>query len=359
MTRIKREFALLLTVLIWLLCHPVLPQDPENSDFYPVKEIIPGSSGLFDSEDILEISLRFDIAYFKKKKTSEEYLDAILTFHYNENDSVNRNIRLQARGERRNELCSFPPIRLNIEDSDLGYNDIEKVKNIKLVTHCNPSDIYEDYLFMEYLVYKLFRIVTDTSFRVRLMQINYVDTGKRGKNETRYGFMIEPARMVANRLDGVEIEDIVIREHYIDQQCLDIVSMFQYMIGNTDWYIPNLHNLKVFRINNYSLSNVVIIPYDFDYSGIINTYYAVPHEEQPIETVLERMYLGPERSDEQLNDIIERFRKYKDTFILTINQFEYLDQRYKTNMVRYIESFYKDLEDETLLKKIKFDINVR
>ena len=77
----------------------VLPAKSQNDsiDSYSVNDTL-ADFGLFTRDDILELSLRFDITQYKKKKPKDEYLDAVLTYHISKTDSINKNIRLKSRG---------------------------------------------------------------------------------------------------------------------------------------------------------------------------------------------------------------------------------------------------------------------
>ena len=59
-----------------------------------------------------------------------------------------------------------------------------------MVTHCQYGN--EDYLFKEYLIYKLYNVLTDNSFRVRLVKIEYINTHKKANPIKTYAFLIEP-----------------------------------------------------------------------------------------------------------------------------------------------------------------------
>ncbi len=67
------------------------------------------------------------------------------------------------------------------------------------------------------------------------------------------------------------------------QPALDEFVVYQYLIGNTDRWISNLHNIKLVTKTGV---RPVPVPYDFDYSGAINTPYSVPHKSLSIKSVL-------------------------------------------------------------------------
>ena len=59
------------------------------------------------------------------------------------------------------------------------------------------------------------------------------------------------------------------------------------MIGNTDWAVPNNHNVKLIYDKERKLAPPLVVPYDFDYSGLVDASYAVPNEVIGTEKVTE------------------------------------------------------------------------
>ena len=55
----------------------------------------------------------------------------------------------------------------------------------------------------------------------------------------------------------------------------DVLCLFEYMISNTDWNVSLLHNIKLIRKKD--TKEIIVVPYDFDYSGLVNADYAVPN----------------------------------------------------------------------------------
>ena len=49
------------------------------------------------------------------------------------------------------------------------------------------------------------------------------------------------------------------------------VGIFEYMIGNTDWALSVLHNIKLLELPD---AHRIYVPHDFDYSGFVGTDYA-------------------------------------------------------------------------------------
>jgi len=87
---------------------------------------------MFTKDEILNLSLRFDMTQYTRKKPKVEYLDGILTHHINSTDSINKEIRLKSRGEMRNGYCSLPPIRLNFKKTEFPNTpDLDKIEKLK------------------------------------------------------------------------------------------------------------------------------------------------------------------------------------------------------------------------------------
>jgi len=61
-----------------------------------------------------------------------------------------------------------------------------------------------------------------------------------------------------------------------NRQQNNFVSIFQYMTGNTDWAVPNYHNIKTDGTKERHHLPTISVPYDFDYAGFVDAPYAVP-----------------------------------------------------------------------------------
>ena len=91
-----------------------------------------------------------------------------------------------------------------------------------------------------------------------------------------YGFLIEDEDELAERLGG-EIVEIWGRESiHLPQENYKNFTIFQYMIGNTDWKIGFLHNIAMVQLKE-DTTQLLVIPYDFDYSGLVDSYYGIPN----------------------------------------------------------------------------------
>jgi hypothetical protein len=315
--------------------------------------------GLFEDEKPLEISLRFNMTAYLKVRSKTNYIPAVITIHLSKTDSINADIRLRTRGEFRNKECYYAPIELNFKNAKFGYSDLENISKIKLVPQCNMGSEFENYLLREYLIYKMYNLFTDTSFRARLLTVNYIDTEKKKKPVRQYGFFIEPAEMLAARTNSLAIKSTAVNQKSIFPREMDRVAIFNYMIGNYDWAVPNQHNirlLKPLKVDTVQLA--LAIPYDFDWTGVVNASYAIPAEITGTTTVRERIFLGVCRSKEVYLKDLDQFLEKKEMLYKVINDYPWLNQRAKKDITIYLDGFYdqcvgrKDII-ETLLNSCK------
>lgn len=306
-------------------------------------EIIHNSGiDLFASEEILQMTLTFDTKEFLKTKNRSEYLDAILTVRTGLDDSITQSIKLRSRGYMRLSYCSFPPIMLKFRGG--GQEDdriIQRKGNLKLVTHCQTSAAFEGYVFKEYLAYRLYNLVTPYSFKTRLVKVNYIDVNRPDKSFAEYGFLIEDDDKMAERNNAVVIKAMNATQKHMVPLEMARVAVFNYMIGNTDWSVPYQHNIKILKSLHAPSDKAIPVAYDFDYSGLVNTIYAVPFEELPIKDVAQRYYLGLCDQNEEVVRVLEEFRGLHDQFLETIDNFEYLSKNDRKQVESYISSFYK------------------
>jgi len=342
MTQIKSTVNRLIVCLIVITGITTVPAKSQNDTIdyrFAVSDTINDDIILFDKDDPLEITLKFDITHYRRKRHEDEYLDAMLTYHLSPDDSIVKELKVRPRGISRRSICSFPPLMLNFRKSDTTGKELGNIDKIKMVTHCMSGG--KEYVLKEYLVYKLLNILTDYSYRVRLLRVTYIDTYKDRKPIHEFAYLIEPDETLIKRLNSGDETTAYMTQKHIKPEIMDRMAIFNYMIGNTDWSVPVRHNVLVLTGNNPSvIGSGVAIPYDFDYAGLVNTHYAVPFEGLGLKTVLERRYMGVCRSEEVFAEALREFNEKKEEFNVTINEFPYLKQKTKKEMLRYLDSFF-------------------
>jgi len=308
-----------------------------------VRDASNASFGLFENEDPLEIVLQYDLTTYLRRKPKEEYIKGKITFHPGSADSITRDIRLRTRGVFRHTQCYYAPLELNFRNTGFGYSDLDSIRKIKMVPQCNPGRESEKYVLIEYLIYKMFSTLTDTSFKVRLLTVKYIDSENRQKPFTQFGFFIEPVKMLAARTNSMEIESRALTQKTVYPHMIDRIAIFNYMIGNFDWAVPNQHNIKTFKPRVFESEYLVTaVPYDFDFTGLVDASYAIPDDKITGTTsIRDRIFLGVCRSREVYQQALVEFLEKKDEFYGLINEFPYLDAKQKKKMIYYLDTFYE------------------
>lgn len=337
-----------LIILSGILILPASGQKDTVDVTYEVKDTLNKNLRLFESDELLKLTLRFDINAYKKEKTDTVYQNAILTYHLSETDSINKEIKLRARGELRRNYCDFPPIRLNFRKSKSSIDEFSNLDKLKLVTHCKLGN--EEYTLKEYLIYKLYNVLTENSFKVRLAQITYINTGKKSKPIMQFAFLIEPLEALCKRTNCVEVKVQNITQKNIKPEIMDRMAIFNYMIGNTDWSVPVKHNIVVLSQGGTDRPSLgVILPFDFDYAGLVDADYAVPFEGLGLASVRDRKYLGICRDKEVFIKALQEFLAKKEEFYKVINEFPYLKEKSKKEMIVYLNGFFDEIDKRNTL----------
>lgn len=321
---------------------------------------------LFADDAPLAITLAFDVDEVTHDRSERPpWYPATLTMPGGALD-----IGVRTRGfYRLNYLdCDIPPLRLNVRTGAASGTVFEGQDKLKLVTHCeNRSDDYQQYVLQEYLIYRAYQRLTDVSFRTRLVRITYRDTTGDEPDVTRLGFLIEDDDALAARLGGQVIEREGLHPDATDRQQITLLSVFHYMVGNTDWTISTLHNVRlVYRpevaaqladagVFDGSASAIVAVPYDFDWSGLIAAPYATPDPQLGIRSTRDRIYLGFCRTPDEIAPVLDRVRAAEADLYALFRESPYLDPEVAEAAVEYLAEFFDQIETERGVERMLRD----
>ncbi len=259
-------------------------------------------------------------------------------------------VQLGTRGHFRlmSRNCDFVPLRVEFPRDRTAGTAFDGQTNLKLGTHCRGDRAYDNYTLREYLTYRLFNMVTPLSFRARLGRATYVDATSKKAIGTRYSIFIEHENEVARRFGGriVELPRIVFND--LDGPTLTRMMLFEYMIGNTDFSIWALHNVRLVQDRARRLYPV---PYDFDLSGFVHAPYASPDPRIGIRSVLDRLYRGPCRTVEEFEEAASALRAKRGDMLALIDSMADLDRDARVEAKEFLESFFRSIEKPGAVKK--------
>ena len=307
------------------------------------------AQGLFTDHTPLNLRLETDLHGLLRDK-GDHRKEHVARLHYQAGtDTGTVTVSLRTRGIFRRERCAFPPIRIDFPSHKVAGTPFAGQNKLKLATHCQSAQSFERNLIKEYALYRVFNAVTDTSFRVRLVHVTYVDTA-RTDTVTRYAFLIESDPALAGRLDADLLETHNVADFVTDPYYMTLVSVFQYLIGNTDWSVWGRHNIALFSLKTDH--RIFAVPYDFDFSGAVGAPYATPPQQLPIHSVRERIYRGYCQPDTSaLNTALARFRSSRDSIYAAVRAVSELPERDARGMLDYFDDFYKAIDNRGVVQR--------
>jgi hypothetical protein len=301
---------------------------------------------LFQTADPLSFTLTADFRAVDRDRdpSSTKLYPATITFAQPDGSTVSRPLQVRGRGHTRRDpkLCDFQPLRLDFAKGEMKGTVFAGQGALKLVTHCRSAALFEQYVLREYTAYRIFNLLTPRSFRVRLAKATYVDavTGKR--TEERNAMFLEDADDVAKRLDGRVDERRIFGFPRLDTEQLTLVTLFEYLIGNTDVAFAAQHNIRVVETIE---GKWYPVPYDFDYSGVVNTSYAaVDRKRTPgLYSVRDRVYIGPCRTAAELEPHFAKFRELR-TAVYALYDEPALTDASRRSARSYLDAFYRTID---------------
>jgi len=313
-----------------------------------VKKIKPPTP-LFAGDQPLAIQLTADFkSIFKDRDTTEQkWFPASMAWKVG-TDSGSAAVELTTRGHYRlkSATCGFPMLRLRFPKDSTKPNPLkgtlfEKQGSLKLSTHCRSGNTrYEQVTYQEYLVYRAFNTLTDSSFRVRFANATYVDPAEKAP-VTGPSFFIEDDGDLADRMGMKKFETQGAKFDDVEIAPGSLMAVFFYFVGNTDWSLPYLHNVKLFSWNGRYVS----VPYDFDWSGVVSAPYARPDARLGTATVRERVWRGPCWPREVIDSAIHRILAGKDAIYGAYRTQSGLDPKLLKESLEYYDDFFKLVSD--------------
>ncbi len=316
----------------------------------PIDSIYPAPD-LFESDSLLELSITTDLkALIKDVGDKNKYHTGRLSYLLGDS-IVTMIVDLKTRGNFRKDrsICAFPPLSIKFNKADSNYSLFHDNDKLKLVTHCqNRNARFEQMLIHEYLIYKAYNIFTPESFRVRLAKISYKDSEDEMNPITKFAFFIEDFKQMAKRNGKIVRYDTKVHQDHTIISKVTKLALFQYMVGNTDWGVPTLHNIKL--ISKTPTSRLIPVPYDFDWSSLVDAPYAIPNAKLDIQSIHDRLYRGYQRTAEELEYIFKEFRMKKELLYDLYTNCPYLDDKEKERALNYFDEFYEIIDNPKSIK---------
>jgi hypothetical protein len=314
---------------------------------------------LFVSQGILELRLEAPLTSVLRDRGSRNPREATLSYEDPASGPVALPVTVRMYGNFRADPdnCDFPPLRMDLDSTQATQTAFAGLDKLRLVAHCRDGEPeYEQYVLREYLAYRIYNLLTEVSVRARLVHVTYVDTERRRATLTRYAFFVEDYNDTAAR-NGWQVLPVKnVAPTQYDQQQLSLFEVFQYLIANTDWAVvagePGAdwccHNAV--PVGTWA-GPVLPLPFDFDWSGIVNARYASPSSRLRIPSVRVRRFWGLCRPQDELEAVFPLFEDRREAIYDLFRNQDGLDSRYLRETLEYLDEFYAVLGDSEAVNK--------
>jgi hypothetical protein len=259
---------------------------------------------LFQTTEPLEFTLRADFKALGKdrKPGSTQRFPAVVEVRGDDGQLRSIAVRLSTRGHARLvQNCGFVPLRVEFPRDGVAGTAFAGHGTLKLVTHCHGSRDFEQGALREHLAYRLYNLITPRSFRVRLARATYVDSQKNETVATRYATFLETERDLARRMEG-----------------------------------------RIAALPKTTFRHV-------------DPPHAVPPRMLGVKTVLERVYLGPCLTAEELPPLLATFNGKKAEALGLVDSLEGLQDGTRREVKAYLGEFFAITERPKDAKRILID----
>lgn len=312
-----------------------------SNQIVKANKITTSQNSIFDElqyQEIVEVTLELNMSQTFSDRRNQDKHEAIFSYQDQLGQLQTWKIKVTQRGRFRRMKCeNLPPIKLDFKKRDLAEAGLIEFDDMKLVTHCvNDTEVAKQLLVKEYLAYKIYNQITSLSFRVQFVKINYKDILS-GEVNTQYGILIEDSAQMRNRINADKDDNAynLSPDKYNSKQ-IKVVALFNYMIGNSDWSMQEMRNVKVLIKDGKR----ILVPFDFDFAGLVDAPYVKLKPEHRLSSSKDRIFLGFRDDATDLKSARRYFEHKRDPILKTIEECTLLSKENKREMIQYINSFY-------------------
>lgn len=329
---------IILFILILFLAHSINAKE----------NIKPSIFDQLGFNEIVHVNLAVDWDALTANIRNEAKHQALFSYEDEAGENQQWNIQVKLRGKFRRMNCSkTPPMKFYFDKSDLKAAGLAKYNDMKLVNYCLEDAIEAKKLLVkEFMTYKLYNELAKESYRVQMLKITFRDTKSRRKIR-QWAFLIEDTAQVRARVGAKKFKSKKTGNFYqFNHKSISKVALFQYMVGNSDWKLMAQKNVKFIL----KKGEIIAIPYDFDFTGLVNPSYGVPNPDFELKSMTERVYLDTIVPLSQVD--IDFYIKRKAHLMNIIQDSHFVKRQVEKEMIKYLESFFQDLTIERIATDI-------
>ena len=302
------------------------------------------ASTIFDliasETEVREVSLELPMDSILAKTNDKQA--ATISFTDDTGLAQRWSLNVGVRGKFRRRICTLPPLRLDFKKSDLEEAGLARHDKLKLVVPCLDSEDGEILLLREYIAYQVYERLTPYHFRTQLLALTLVDSEGVHADRTVYAFLLEDTDEMAERMGGEEIDGLVsLNSREWNREAETIHSMGQYLLGNHDFSLTMVRNLKQVRLRTNGL--LIPVAYDFDFSQLVGAPYLTLNSSVGQESFTERVFLGFQAEDEIIARSLGRVEAQRREILRYVRTFELLSYEEREVLVNRLLSGFNQL----------------
>jgi hypothetical protein len=299
---------------------------------------------LFKSQEPLNVRATGSIKSIKKNTNDSTFNTGKFEF---ENGGTWTTVQVESRGRGNWRLrnCHFPPLKINFRKKNVAGTVFEGNKSLKVVLPCLNTSDKNTLIRKEYLVYRLYSLLSPYYFNTRLATLHLTEISRKKPREyDLVTFFVEDNSLVARRMNAKVTKKKGIPPVLFEATQSVRNDFFQYMIGNADFSSVYQHNSNTLIAGN----KYIPLSYDFDMSGLVNAGYAKANAPKlGTGDPRERVYRGFCRPQDIMEGIRKEYlEKEAGVHAIIDSQAENLPAYEVKDMHSYVDEFYVILKND-------------
>ncbi len=299
---------------------------------------VPSIFDRLTQEEGAKMTLEMDYTTLLENRKTNQYFPATLT----DADGKTYQVEIKPRGKYRRKVCEEPPLKVKFSKKALRAEGLDTLNEVKIVMPCYDNPSGDELIIREYIAYRMFEHITAASVRARLIRLTLKDTHVESKR-TMFCLLVEDEEETVARIGGTLVEAYGISPDSLITNQAALVAMFQYMIGNTDWDVSMMRNVRLIR--SAETGKVLVVPYDFDFSGLVSAPYSSPSSDTGLRTVRDRFLMANGIPQDALKRATGMLRSARKDFIGMCRN-KNLSRDASEDMIRYLELFFTQIEQK-------------
>jgi hypothetical protein len=323
-------------VFFTLLLHPACGQTPPKE---PQPQGLQTVFDLLTKEEAAKITIESDFTTIAANKKTNQYFPGVLTT----GDGKTFKIELRPRGRFRRRISQVPPLKIKFSKKSLRAMGLDTLNNIKLVLPSIDNEMGSELVVKEYLIYRMYEALTPVSVRARLIKLTMNDSHIEQTRKNIYAILVEDEDETALRMKGKAMGEFGLPADSFQMNPLAMLSMFEYMIGNTDWDIAMSRNVRMVRPTESG--KILVMPYDFDFSGLVSAPYASPSTESGLKSIRDRFLMANGVKPEALKRAARQIKVSQDK-LYSICKSRHISRDSYNQMTSYLDVFFQGVSEK-------------